>query len=75
MNVLGVSVERDHVGLALVGGTNFVAAARECEIDVVHESISDLLETSQIEAYRGVHLKRESPGKHCSYTIMINCFL
>lgn len=46
MNVLGVSVERDHVGLVLVGGTNFVAAARECEIDVVHESISDLLDIS-----------------------------
>ena len=49
MNVLGVSVERDHVGLALVGGTNFVAAARECEIDVVHESISDLLDISQMK--------------------------
>jgi len=31
---LGISVERDHVGIALVGGTNLVAAARECNIEV-----------------------------------------
>jgi len=42
MDVLGVSVERDHVGIALVGGTNLVAAAQECGIDMLHESISDL---------------------------------
>jgi repressor of nif and glnA expression len=49
MNVLGVSVERDHVGIALVGGTNLVAAARECGIDVEHESISDLTEISEMK--------------------------
>jgi len=49
MNVLGVSVERDHVGLALVGGTNLVAAARECEIEVVHESISDLTDIAEMK--------------------------
>ncbi len=49
MNVLGVSVERDHVGIALVGGTNLVAAARECEIDVEHESISDLTDLSEMK--------------------------
>ena len=48
MNVLGVSVERDHLGVALVGGTNLVAAARECGIDVDHESISDLTEISEM---------------------------
>jgi global nitrogen regulator NrpRII len=48
MNVLGVSVERDHLGIALVGGTNLVAAARECGIEVDHESISDLTEISEM---------------------------
>ncbi len=48
MNVLGVSVERDHLGIALVGGTNLVAAARECGIDVEHESISDLTDVSEM---------------------------
>lgn len=46
MDVLGVSVERDHVGIALVGGTNLVAAAQEAGIPVEHESISDLTEVS-----------------------------
>jgi len=46
MDVLGVSVERDHVGIALVGGTNLVAAAQEAGIPVEHESISDLTEAS-----------------------------
>ncbi|MCX6668742.1 MAG: DUF128 domain-containing protein [Methanothrix sp.] len=49
MNVLGVSVERDHVGIALVGGTNLVAAARECGIEVEHESISDLTEVMEMK--------------------------
>jgi len=49
VNVLGISVERDHVGLALVGGTNLVAAARECNIDVEHESISDLTDISEMK--------------------------
>ncbi len=49
MNVLGVSVERDHVGLALVGGTNLVAAAKEFGIDLVHESISDLTDISEMK--------------------------
>lgn len=49
MNVLGVSVERDHVGLALVGGTNLVAAAKECGIEVMHESISDLTDISEMK--------------------------
>jgi repressor of nif and glnA expression len=48
MNVLGVSVERDHVGIALVGGTNLVAAARERNIEVEHESISDLTDVSKM---------------------------
>jgi repressor of nif and glnA expression len=48
MNVLGVSVERDHVGIALVGGTNLVAAAQEYGISVTHESISDLTEVSEM---------------------------
>lgn len=48
MNVLGVSVERDHMGIALVGGTNLVAAARECGIEPEHESISDLTDISEM---------------------------
>lgn len=46
MNVLGVSVERDHVGIALVGGTNLVAAAQECGIYIKHESISGLTDVA-----------------------------
>jgi repressor of nif and glnA expression len=49
MNVLGVSVERDHVGIALVGGTNLVAAAQECGIMVLHESISDLTDVAEMK--------------------------
>lgn len=49
MNVLGVSVERDHLGVALVGGTNLVAAAQEFGILVEHESISDLSEISEMK--------------------------
>ena len=49
MNVLGVSVERDHVGIALVGGTNLVAAAQECGIKVRHESISDLTDVAEMK--------------------------
>ncbi len=49
MNVLGMSVERDHLGIALVGGTNLVAAARECGIEVDHESISDLTDFSEMK--------------------------
>jgi repressor of nif and glnA expression len=49
MNVLGVSVERDHVGIALVGGTNLVAAAQECGINVKHESISDLTDVAEMK--------------------------
>jgi repressor of nif and glnA expression len=32
-----------------VGGTNLVAAARECNIDVEHESISDLTDISEMK--------------------------
>ena len=49
INVLGVSVERDHVGIALVGGTNLVAAVRENGIKVEHDSISDLTEVSEMK--------------------------
>jgi repressor of nif and glnA expression len=49
MNVLGVSVERDHAGIALVGGTNLVAAARECGVEMEHESISDLTDVSEMK--------------------------
>jgi repressor of nif and glnA expression len=49
MNVLGVSVERDHVGIALVGGTNLVAAAQEFGINVRHESISDLTDVAEMK--------------------------
>jgi global nitrogen regulator NrpRII len=49
MNVLGISVERDHVGIALIGGTNLIAAARECGIIVDHKSISDLTEVAEMK--------------------------
>ena len=49
MDVLGVSVERDHVGMALVGGTNLVAAAKECGIELMHESISDLTDIQEMK--------------------------
>jgi repressor of nif and glnA expression len=49
MNVLGVSVERDHMGIALVGGTNLVAAAQECGISIRHESISGLTDIAEMK--------------------------
>ncbi len=48
MNVLGVSVERDHVGLSLVGGTNIVAAAMSHGIGLKTESISSLTEIGEM---------------------------
>ena len=48
MDVLGISVERDHLGIALVGGTNLVAVATELGIDVKNESISGLTEISEM---------------------------
>ncbi len=49
MDVLGVFVERDHVGIALIGGTNLVAAAQEMGIAIKHESISDLTDVSEMK--------------------------
>jgi repressor of nif and glnA expression len=49
MEVLGISVERDHLGIALVGGTNLVAAAMEDGIDIQNESISGLTEISEMK--------------------------
>lgn len=48
MDVLGVPVERDHLGIALVGGTNLVAAALENGIEMQSESISGLTEISEM---------------------------
>lgn len=48
MSVLGVSVERDHVGLSLVGGTNIVAAALSHGIGLETESISGLTEIGEM---------------------------
>jgi repressor of nif and glnA expression len=49
MDVLGISVERDHLGIALVGGSNLVGAAQECGIVVQNESISSLTEISEMK--------------------------
>jgi repressor of nif and glnA expression len=49
MDVLGISVERDHLGIALVGGTNLVAAAMEYGLDIQNESISGLTEISEMK--------------------------
>nr|HPR66739.1 NrpR regulatory domain-containing protein [Methanothrix sp.] len=48
MNVLGVSVERDHVGISLVGGTNIIAAAMSRGISIKTESISGLTEIREM---------------------------
>jgi global nitrogen regulator NrpRII len=48
MDVLGIAVERDHVGLALVGGTNLIAAAAECGIEIETKSISGLIEAAEM---------------------------
>jgi len=48
MNVLGVSVERDHVGISLVGGTNIVAAAMSRGIGIETESISSLTDIREM---------------------------
>jgi repressor of nif and glnA expression len=49
IDVLGISVERDHLGIALVGGTNLVAAAIEYGIEIKNESISGLTEISEMK--------------------------
>lgn len=48
MDVLGIPVERDHLGIALVGGTNLVAAVMESGIEMKTESISGLTEISEM---------------------------
>ncbi len=48
VNVLGVSVERDHVGISLVGGTNIVAAAMSRGIRIETESISSLTDIREM---------------------------
>lgn len=49
MDVLGVSVERDHVGIGLVGGTNIVAAVVERGIEIWNESISDMTDVKYMK--------------------------
>ncbi|MHC1631062.1 MAG: DUF128 domain-containing protein [Methanotrichaceae archaeon] len=49
MDVLGISVERDHLGIALVGGTNIVAAAIEQGIKIENESISGLTDVREMK--------------------------
>jgi len=49
MDVLGVPVERDHLGIALVGGTNLAAAALEYGIDIKTDSISGLTDLSEMQ--------------------------
>jgi len=48
MDVLGVSVERDHVGISLVGGTNIIAAAMSRGIRIETESISSLTDIREM---------------------------
>lgn len=48
MDVLGVSVERDRLGIALVGGTNIVAAAVERGMKIETESMSGLTDVSEM---------------------------
>ncbi len=48
MDVLGVSVERDRIGIVLVGGTNIVAAAIEQGITIQNESISGLTDIREM---------------------------
>jgi repressor of nif and glnA expression len=48
VNVLGVSVERDHVGISLVGGPNIVAAAMSRGIRIETESISSLTDIREM---------------------------
>ena len=48
MDVLGVPVERDHMGIALVGGTNIVAAALESGMEISTQSISGLTDVGEM---------------------------
>ncbi len=48
MDVLGMSVERDRVGIALIGGTNIVAAAIEQGINIQNKSISGLTDIKEM---------------------------
>jgi global nitrogen regulator NrpRII len=49
VGVLGVPVERDHIGLALVGGTNLIAAAMESGVNIETKSISGLTDVSEMK--------------------------
>lgn len=48
IDVLGISVERDHIGIALVGGTNLTAAVLERGVDIKTESISGLTDIKEM---------------------------
>ncbi|MDY6965766.1 MAG: DUF128 domain-containing protein [Halobacteriota archaeon] len=48
-DLFGVSVERDHIGIAIVGGTNPSAAIQEDGMDIRTKAMSNLIEFSTME--------------------------
>ncbi|HIH44830.1 MAG TPA: DUF128 domain-containing protein [Candidatus Methanoperedenaceae archaeon] len=47
-DILGVPVERDHLGIALIGGTNFMAAVQEQGIYIKTSAMSSLLDIKKM---------------------------
>lgn len=47
-DILGVPVERDHLGIALIGGTNFMAAVQEQGIYIRTSAMSSLLDIKEM---------------------------
>ncbi len=51
-DLLGVTLDRDHIGIAVIGGTNPLAAIQEAGIGIRTGALSDLIELSKMEMIR-----------------------
>ncbi|MDY6958218.1 MAG: DUF128 domain-containing protein [Halobacteriota archaeon] len=51
-DIFGVTLDRDHIGIAVIGGTNPLAAIQEAGICIRTGALSDLIDLSKMEAIR-----------------------
>ena len=47
--VLGVPIERDHIGIVAIGGTNPMAAVQEQGIPIRTQALSELIDIDEME--------------------------
>lgn len=51
-DLFGVTLDRDHLGIAVIGGTNPLAAIQEAGISIRTGALSDLIELSKMETIK-----------------------